>query len=151
MSHEAANEHAHDHAAHGVGHVVSPKILIATALGLLVLTLITVFAAKIRFETVEMEELNIIVALGIAVVKATLVCLFFMHLRWDRPFNAFVLVGSLAFVALFITFAMTDSSEYKPEVQAYERTLPEGISPTIKAELDKLPPPLPEDQLPRSH
>jgi cytochrome c oxidase subunit IV len=149
MSHDTPHDPAHGQHAHGVGHVVSPKILIATALALLALTAMTVFAAKIKFEAIEMEELNIILALGIALVKASLVCLFFMHLRWDRPFNAFVLICSLAFVALFITFAMTDSSEYKPEVEAYVRTLPEGISPTIKAELDKLPPPLPESELPK--
>lgn len=112
-SHEHGDE-AHEH--HGVGHVVSPKILIATGAALLVLTVVTVAAAKIDFEQVDLRELNIFVALAIAVVKASLVCLFFMHLRWDRPFNAFVLVGSLALVALFIWFAMTDSHEYQPEV-----------------------------------
>ena len=137
----------HSTAHHGVGHVVSPKILIATAAALLVLTGITVGAAKVAFEEVEMHELTIIVALGIALVKATLVCLFFMHLKWDRPFNAFVLVGSLGLVVLFIVFALTDSTEYKPDVNAYVGTLPGGATPEIKAELDKLPPPLPESVL----
>lgn len=99
-----------------VGHVVSPKILIATGLGLLVLTIVTVAAAQVDFEKWDLRELNIWVAMAIAVVKASLVCLFFMHLKWDRPFNAFVLVGALAFVALFIAFAMTDRSEYGPDL-----------------------------------
>jgi cytochrome c oxidase subunit 4 len=105
-----------EHPEHGVGHVVQPKILITTALALLVLTVVTVSAAKIDFSQLDLNELNIFVALAIAVVKATLVCLFFMHLRWDRPFNAFVLIGSLVLVGLFISFAMTDSSEYRVEV-----------------------------------
>jgi cytochrome c oxidase subunit 4 len=110
--------HAHDEhdGHHGVGHVVSPKILIATAAALLVLTVVTVASAKIDFNDFDLREMNIVVALTIAVIKASLVCLFFMHLRWDRPFNSFVLVCSLAFVALFIGFAMTDSSEYMPDV-----------------------------------
>ena len=110
----AHGDDAHEH--HGIGHVVSPKILVATAAALLVLTVVTVAAAKIDFEQVDLRELNIFVALAIAVLKASLVCLFFMHLRWDRPFNAFVLVTSLALVGLFIWFAMTDTHEYQPEV-----------------------------------
>ena len=110
----AHGDDAHEH--HGVGHVVSPKILVATAAALLVLTVVTVSAAKIDFAQLDLRELNIFVALAIAVLKASLVCLFFMHLRWDRPFNAFVLITSLALVALFIWFAMTDSHEYQPEI-----------------------------------
>lgn len=121
-----------EHPEHGVGHVVHPKVLIATGGGLLVLTVITVFAANVDFEKFDLRELNIFFALLIAVVKATLVCLFFMHLRWDRPFNAFVLVTSLALVALFIWFAMTDTSEYQHEII-------KGESAVIQAELEKLP------------
>jgi cytochrome c oxidase subunit 4 len=121
----------HEDPVHGVGHVVKPKILIATALGLLVLTFLTVTAAKIDFSQMDLKELNIFVALAIAVVKATLVCLFFMHLRWDRPFNAFILVGSLSLVALFISFAMTDTTEYKGEIIG-------GESQEIQMKLDAL-------------
>ncbi len=117
---------------HGIGHVVSPKILIATGTGLLILTGLTVAAAKIDFAQLDLPELNIFVALAIAVAKATLVCLFFMHLRWDRPFNAFVLVTSLALVALFISFAMTDTGEYQHEII-------KGNTVEIQTKLDELP------------
>jgi len=145
----SSTDHAHvehvgaapgEHPHHGVGHVVSPKILIATAAALLVLTGVTVTAARVAFDRLEMHELTIIVALGIALLKATLVCLFFMHLRWDRPFNAFLLVGSLGLVVLFITFALTDTNQYQNEIIHEE-------SATIQAELAKLPPPLTEEQL----
>jgi cytochrome c oxidase subunit 4 len=126
--------HAHDAGHHGVGHVVSPKILFATAAALLVLTVITVKAAEIDFSVFEMAELNVFVALGIALIKASLVCLFFMHLRWDRPFNAFVLIGSLAFVAVFISFAMTDSFQYQHEII-------KGDAKDVAAEVAKLPAP----------
>lgn len=111
----AHDTNASNHASHGVGHVVSPKVLIATCLALLVLTVVTVLVAKIDFAEYNMYELNIVVAMAVAVVKASLVCLFFMHLYWDRPFNGFVLVSSLAFVALFITFSMTDTLEYRAD------------------------------------
>lgn len=120
-----------EHPEHGVGHVVHPKVLIATGAGLLVLTVVTVAAAKIDFAQLDLRELNIFVALAIAVLKASLVCLFFMHLRWDRPFNGFVLITSLALVALFIWFAMTDSHEYQPEIV-------QKVSDPIKAKLDKV-------------
>ncbi len=141
MAHEHQHAPGHgEHTPHGVGHIVPPKILFATAATLLALTFITVMAARIDFAALEMPELNIFVALGIAVIKAALVCLFFMHLRWDRPFNGFLIVGSVALVGLFITFAMTDSAEYQPDIIQEESTL-------IKGELDKLPPPLTEAEL----
>lgn len=129
-----------EHAPHGVGHIVSPKILFATATALLVLTALTVTASKVAFDQLQMHELTIIVCLGIALLKASLVCLFFMHLRWDRPFNAFILLGSLSLVVLFISFALTDSSEYQPEIIKDESTV-------IQGELAKLPPPLPEEKV----
>jgi len=46
------------------------------------------------------------------VVKASLVVLFFMHLRWDKPFNAIVFIGCLIFVGLFISLALLDTGQY---------------------------------------
>jgi hypothetical protein len=50
-----------------------------------------------------------------------------MHLRWDRPFNLMVLIGSMLFVVLMMVFCMMDVGQYKkdlvpgnpPDVQAY--------------------------------
>lgn len=96
---------------HGVGHIVPPKILIGTTLALLVLTVITV---AVRY--IDLGEANIWIALGIAVLKATLVALFFMHLWWDRPFNSIIFVGSIFFVGLMIGFTLTDTDAYQPEI-----------------------------------
>ncbi len=85
---------------HHVGHVVPMKILVGVFASLVFLTIVTVSASYVNF-----GEFNLIVALAIAVVKATLVVLFFMHLIWDRPFNAIVFVGCLIFVSIFIGFA----------------------------------------------
>ena len=106
-----ASESSQHEAHHEVGHVVPVRILLATGIALLILTGITVLAAKI-----DLGELNIWIALAIAVLKGSIVVLFFMHLRYDRPFNGIVLVTSLAFVALFISFALTDTKEYAPDV-----------------------------------
>ncbi len=107
MSSESSQHEEH----HEVGHVVPVRVLLITGIGLLILTGVTVLAAKI-----DLGDLNIWIALAIAVLKGSLVVLFFMHLRYDRPFNGVVLVTSLAFVALFISFALTDTKEYAPDI-----------------------------------
>jgi len=48
--------------------------------------------------------------------KASLVALYFMHLRYDRPFLAIVFVTSLVFVMLFVGLALMDTVEYQPEL-----------------------------------
>jgi cytochrome c oxidase subunit 4 len=45
-----------------------------------------------------------------------MVVLYFMHLRWDRPFNAIVFVVSLVLLSLFLWLAMMDTVEYQPEL-----------------------------------
>jgi cytochrome c oxidase subunit IV len=94
-------------------HVV-PLWLLAGVLGaLLFLTVVTVAVTL-----VDLGNFNIVVAMLIAVVKAALVVLYFMHLRWDSPFNSLILISSLLFVAIFMTFALVDSAEYQPNVDA---------------------------------
>ena len=110
MAHHA--DHAHGHEPHPeVGHVVPVRYLYAAGLALLVLTVVTV---AVRY--VDLGEANMPVALGIALVKATIVALIFMHLRWDRPFNLLVLVGSILFVLLLIAFASMDVHQYEPTI-----------------------------------
>ncbi len=96
---------------HGLGHVVPLSTLIGVLAVLLLLTFVTVAATWFDF-----GPFNLIVAMAIAAVKGSLVLLYFMHLRWDRPFNAVVFISSLAFVALFIVLALLDTSEYQPEL-----------------------------------
>jgi cytochrome c oxidase subunit 4 len=97
----------------GVGHVVPVRILAATGITLLILTVVTVWVAGFDFGT-----LNVWFALAIAVLKASLVILFFMHLRYDRPFNSIVFVTSLVLAGIFISFALTDTVEYAPTIDA---------------------------------
>ena len=73
--HTHSGEHSHD----------DPKIYVYVLLVLLVLTIITVGASYIDF-----GEGNVAIALFIATIKATVVALFFMHLRHDRPVNAII-------------------------------------------------------------
>ncbi len=103
-------------------HVVPTKVLVGVWAVLIVLTWLTVSATK-----VDLGPLNIYIALGIAVVKSTFVALYFMHLRYDRPFHGVVFVVALLFVALFISFALLDTKEYHAD------TIP-GYAPAIVTE-----------------
>ena len=117
MTDQLPDQHDPAHGEHhGVGHVVDPKILIGTGLALLVLTVVTVVVAGFDF-----GDFNIWIALSIAGLKASLVTLFFMHLFWDRPFNSFVLVSSVAFLVIFIGFAITDSFEYSKDIEQWQQ------------------------------
>jgi cytochrome c oxidase subunit 4 len=98
-------------APHGV-HAV-PRRILGGVYGLLILcTIITVAVSK-----VDLGPANIWAALLIAVIKGGLVVMYFMHLRWDSPFNGIVILAALFFVALFIGLALLDSKSYQPQLK----------------------------------
>ncbi len=103
---------AHSPAGERVGHVVPVHLTVGVGAFLLVMTVITVYTAT----QIDLGSLNLWIALVIAFAKGSAVCLYFMHLRWDSPFNAIVLIAALLFVVLFIGIALTDTSEYQPEI-----------------------------------
>jgi cytochrome c oxidase subunit 4 len=95
----------------GLGHVVPLPILGAVWVALLVFTWLTVAAGR-----VDLGQWNLVLALGIALAKASLVVLYFMHLRYDRPLYAFIFITALFFVVLFIGGAVIDALEYQSEL-----------------------------------
>lgn len=74
-------------------------------LALLVLTAMTVSASGVDFGS---PGVNVVIALLIASLKASLVALFFMHLRYDKPINAVIFSTGLVFLALFLIFCLID-------------------------------------------
>ena len=108
----AIDTHAHDHHDdhHGLAHVATTKTLLATGGSLLLLTLITVISSKIDFGG---ASINLAIAMVIAVTKATLVILFFMHLRYDRLFHSVIFVSAILAAALFIGFTLMDTGQYQ--------------------------------------
>jgi cytochrome c oxidase subunit 4 len=73
---------------------------------LLTLTAVTVTAAGINFGS---AFINVVIALAIASAKASLVALYFMHLRHDRPMSAIIFVTGLAMLAIFLMFCFLDT------------------------------------------
>jgi cytochrome c oxidase subunit 4 len=84
-------------------HIVSVRVYFAIFLALLVGTILTAWVAFFNFP----GPLNAVVALTIAVIKATLVILYFMHMRYS-PRLIWVVFGSALFW-LAIMFALTFS------------------------------------------
>lgn len=93
----------HSHTTH---HGSEARVYGLTLIALFVLTGITVGAASINFGS---STVNVVIALGIATFKATLVALIFMHLRHDRPINAVIFTSSLFFLSVFLGFCLIDA------------------------------------------
>ena len=112
-----------DHSGHHeglpgtIGHVSPVKSLVVVLLCLLTLTVITVAVAQ-----VNLGRMNVVVAIGIACVKASIVAMWFMHLRCDKRFNFWILIGSLAFVAWMVGYILFDSSMYQHNIRDYRET-----------------------------
>ena len=85
--------------------VSSAKFLWGIGGSLFFLTVITVAVTYIHFP----EPWNIVVALAIALVKATLVAAFFMNLYWDSKFNGILLITSILFFILMIAITLLDT------------------------------------------
>jgi cytochrome c oxidase subunit 4 len=127
---ESHDNHGHPHAHDEVmGHVMPVPLLLSILLVLLFLTFITVAVTWVDLG----RQLNLVVALGIAVVKAALVCLYFMHLRYDNPFNGIALIASFLFVALFIGVTILDSGQYKPQISPRTVRLQPSPAPDLSA------------------
>jgi cytochrome c oxidase subunit 4 len=110
MASASSTDTGHDDHGHGLAHVASIKTLLATGLSLLFLTVVTVISSKIDFGG---ASINLAIAMVIAVTKATLVVLFFMHLRYDRLFHSVIFVSALLAAALFVGFTLMDSGQYQ--------------------------------------
>ena len=87
------------------GHVVAAKLYFGIFASLLLLTALTTGVAFI-----DMGEWNTIVALIIAVCKATLVALFFMHLFWSTNAMRVVLLSAMLWLAILICLTTMDFS-----------------------------------------
>lgn len=91
---------------HNGHHIIPYATYLKTFGALLVLTVLTVLVSYVDFGAA-----SIFVAVGIAAVKAGLVAMFFMGLKYDNKVNSLIFLASLAFVAIFLAFTLIDSSQ----------------------------------------
>lgn len=91
--------------SHNSGHHIVPfELLVKVALGLLVLTVLTVVTAKFM----HLGALGPFVAFAIAGTKAYLVMAIFMGLKYDAKSNTMIFVSGFAFLALLFFFCALD-------------------------------------------
>jgi cytochrome c oxidase subunit 4 len=107
--------HEHDE-HHGLAHTTPVSLLVIVLSALLVLTIITVAVTRVDLGS----QGNLVVAMVIATIKAALVVMYFMHLRWDRKMHLVVFLSSVLFVILFLSMTVTDRAEYRPSVEQLE-------------------------------
>lgn len=106
--------HGFQGASHGDHVIVDWRILLGVLAALLFFTaLTTTFATLEQWVAGEFAVhiphwINVVGALSIAVVKASLVCMFFMQLRYDKPLNTMIFLFCLLALGLFLGLTSLD-------------------------------------------
>jgi cytochrome c oxidase subunit 4 len=89
------SEHTH--------HIASKGLYLTIFLALMVLTAMTVGVTY-----VDLGQANLLVAMGIAVFKASLVILYFMHVRWSPKLVQVTVATSFLFFGILALFTLGD-------------------------------------------
>lgn len=84
-------------------HIVSRTVYLTIFIVLMVLTGLTVFVA-----TVDLGPFNAIVALSIAVFKATLVVLYFMHVRYSSRLTWVFVTAGFFWMGILVVLTLSD-------------------------------------------
>ena len=84
-------------------HVIPTRVYYTIFAILMVCTGLTVWIAFL-----DLGPINTIAALGIAVFKATLVVLFFMHVKYSTRLTWAVVLGSVFWLGILLALTMTD-------------------------------------------
>jgi cytochrome c oxidase subunit 4 len=85
-------------------HILPVKMYLTVGAVLFFLTIVTVAVSRFDF-----GQFNLIIAMIIAIIKASIVGLFFMHLLWDRRFYMSAMLMSVLFLGVFIIITMSDT------------------------------------------
>jgi cytochrome c oxidase subunit IV len=84
-------------------HIASPRLYLTVFAALMVGTIVTVLAAL-----VDLGRLNLTVALAIAVTKATLVVLFFMHVKYSPKMIKVAAGAGFVWLAIMVVLTLSD-------------------------------------------
>ncbi len=100
-------------------HIVPKKVYFVVFAALIALTIVTTLVAGI-----DLGPGNIVAALLIAMCKASLVVLFFMHLRWSSPLMKLAGAAALLWLAILIALTLSDyrTRQWTPSPQTWEAT-----------------------------
>jgi cytochrome c oxidase subunit 4 len=84
-------------------HIVPVRVYIFVFLALMVFTVLTVYAA-----TIDLGRYNIVLALVIACIKASLVIMFFMHVYYSSKLTKAIVIAGLCTLMILFFFTLTD-------------------------------------------
>ena len=114
-------------------HILPLKVYFNVGFALILLTVLTVYTAKIMPEHIHSilkteinPTLSLVIAFFIAFVKASLVCLFFMHLFYEKKFLLFTFFFGIFSCFIFFALTLSDTLERKENfIEIYTDTTPE--------------------------
>lgn len=122
----AAQKDKNGHGKHE-HYIIPDSMVLKVGVTLFCLTILTVAVAH-----VDLGELNLIVAVLVATVKALLVALFFMGLYYDKKENSVIFGTSFIFLAIFFSLTATDiffrKDKYTNKATASEAMAFPGVS-----------------------
>ena len=84
-------------------HIASPKMYVGIFTALMICTGATVWAAYIN-----LGQLNIVITLAIASLKATLVVLFFMHAKYSPGRTKLVIFCAVFWLGIMLALTLSD-------------------------------------------
>lgn len=84
-------------------HIIPVSTYLAIFAALVILTIVTVWVSYL-----DLGEISIYVAMFIAIIKASLVAGFFMHLKYDDRFNTVVFASSILFIGIYFSLTFAD-------------------------------------------
>jgi cytochrome c oxidase subunit 4 len=84
-------------------HITPVRNYVLVFLALITLTVTTVLVSK-----VELGEFNFVVAMTIAVIKASLVVWFFMHVNRSSSLTRLFVFAGLFWMAILLVFVLSD-------------------------------------------
>ena len=84
-------------------HIVPPKTYVSVFLALMFFTVLTVVAAYF-----DLGRANVLIALAIAGIKATLVVWFFMHVKWSSILTKVFVVAGIFWLVIMVSLTLSD-------------------------------------------
>lgn len=112
----------HGHSGDELGHILPHAIYVKVLVILLILTVVTVAISRVDF-----GMMNLVVAMGIASVKALLVALFFMHLKYEDKLTWTYAAFPIVLLGILLAGVFIDNPfrhHYKVEENKVEHSAP---------------------------
>ncbi len=108
----SASPEIHPEPDHEKHHGPTVKMYFAIFFALAILTVVTVLAARFDFAPMLGVSMggfaNNVIALSIAFTKATLVVLFFMHVKYENKLVGLAVVSSVIWLSFLILITISD-------------------------------------------